>query len=69
MSARLFFWCTGCGLAAGGSICLIAYLNYIPAGLSALGYLSFISRRLETIVFVLGILFMTGSICLPEKYR
>ncbi|SFE73162.1 hypothetical protein [Alteribacillus iranensis] len=69
MTARLMMWCTGCGLAAGGGICLIAYLNYIPAGLSFLGYFMFVSRRMETIIFAIGLLLMAASICFPEKYR
>lgn len=67
MVARLFMMIIGFGLAAGGGISLIAYMNYIPAGLTLLDYLAFIFQRTEGVVFAAGLFMIAGSIYWPEK--
>ncbi|WP_240374846.1 hypothetical protein [Bacillus piscicola] len=69
MIARLIVWTVGFGLAAGGGVSLLAYLNYIPAGFSIPQYGAFILERLELYVLAIGLLLITGSIYWPEKYR
>ncbi|MFZ4450442.1 hypothetical protein [Salibacterium aidingense] len=67
MIVRLILLAIGFGLAAAGGISLIAYLNYIPAGLTILEYIMFIFQRSEAALLVLGLVLITGSIYWPEK--
>ncbi|SDI00446.1 hypothetical protein SAMN05192534_1188 [Alteribacillus persepolensis] len=67
MFARIFMMMVGFGLAAAGGISLIAYMNYIPAGLTMVEYLQFIVKSTEAMVFAAGLLLIVGSIYWPEK--
>ncbi|MFB5661393.1 hypothetical protein [Alteribacillus sp. HJP-4] len=69
MMARLCVIAIGFGLAAGGGMSLIAYLNYIPAGWSAADYLLFIVKRPESAVLLIGIVFVSAAIYWPEYYN
>lgn len=46
----------GFGLAVIGGVTIIAYLNYIPAGVSWIDYFLFISTRVECLFLPIGIL-------------
>ncbi|RSL31028.1 hypothetical protein D7Z54_23060 [Salibacterium salarium] len=67
MIVRFVMLTIGFGLAAAGGISVIAYLNYIPAGLTIIEYILFIFQRSEGALLVLGLLLITGSIYWPEK--
>ena len=55
----VFLFLMGFGLAVTGGVTIIAYLNFLPAGLSWLDYFIFISGRLECYFLPLGILIMS----------
>lgn len=52
----------GFGLAIAGGVSIIAYLNFLPAGISWVEYFLFIKTRLECYFFPLGLLFIFISI-------
>ncbi|WP_249870122.1 hypothetical protein [Oceanobacillus saliphilus] len=55
---HVFLFLIGFGLAVTGGVTIIAYMNFLPAGLSWHDYFIFISGRLECYFFPLGILIM-----------
>nr|WP_246569681.1 hypothetical protein [Lentibacillus saliphilus] len=48
----------GFGLAVSGGVTLIAYMNFLPAGVSWLEYLIFIKDRIECYFLPVGIFLM-----------
>lgn len=48
----------GFGMAVAGGVTLIAYTNFLPAGISWFGYLAFIQNRIEVYFLPIGILLM-----------
>lgn len=56
----VFFFLMGFGLAVTGGVTIIAYLNFLPAGLPWVGYFIFISGRIECYFLPAGILIMTA---------
>ncbi|HZW67447.1 MAG TPA: hypothetical protein VFF20_02360 [Pseudogracilibacillus sp.] len=52
----------GFGLAIAGGVSIIAYLNFLPAGISWMEYFLFIKTRLECYFFPLGLLLIFISI-------
>jgi hypothetical protein len=54
----LFLFLLGFGLAVSGGVTLIAYLNFLPAGLSWHDYFVFVSGRIECYFLPVGILLM-----------
>lgn len=54
----LLLFLIGFGLAVSGGVTLIAYLNFLPAGISWAEYFHFISGRVESYFLPLGILLM-----------
>ncbi|SFP79399.1 hypothetical protein [Salibacterium halotolerans] len=67
MVVRLLVLAAGFGLASAGGISIIAFLNYIPAGLSIVEFLIFLLQRSESALFILGCILITGSIYWPEN--
>jgi len=59
----IFLFLLGFGLAVSGGVTLIAYTNFLPAGISWAEYAIFISGRIECYFFPAGLLFMTIAIC------
>lgn len=58
----------GFGLAVSGGVTIIAYLNFLPAGISWYEYFVFIKGRIECYLFPIGIFLMLIIIYLfPEK--
>lgn len=48
----------GFGFAVSGGVTLIAYLNFLPAGISWLEYFQFISSRIECYFLPFGFILM-----------
>ena len=58
----------GFGLAVSGGVTIIAYLNFLPAGISWIEYFLFIKGRIECYFFPVGIILMFIVIqFLPDK--
>jgi len=53
---------TGFGLAVAGGVTLIAYLNFLPAGIMWVEYFMFIKTRIECYFFPIGLLMMYFAI-------
>ena len=71
MLVRVFLFLTGFGLTVIGCIYIISYLNLLTIGYNFLEYVNFISRQLECLYFILGIIIMTLTIFIPggEKHE
>ena len=54
----IFWFLIGFGLSVTGGVTIIAYLNFLPIGVSWLEYFTFISTRLECYLLPIGILIM-----------
>lgn len=54
----LFLFLLGFGLAVTGGVTSIAYMNFMPAGISWTEYFEFIAGRLECYFLPLGVLLM-----------
>ncbi len=52
---RLFINLFGCILTIIGSIFIISYLNLLSVGYNFLDYVYFIIRRVECLLFIIGI--------------
>lgn len=48
----------GFGLAVAGGVTIIAYMNFLPAGISWIEYLMFIKGRVECYLLPIGFLMM-----------
>lgn len=59
----------GFGLAVSGGVTIIAYLNFLPAGITWYEYFVFIRGRIECYFFPIGILIQLIVILFfPEKH-
>ncbi|WP_085992745.1 hypothetical protein [Oceanobacillus senegalensis] len=54
----IFIFMLGFGLAVTGGVTLIAYLNFLPAGLTWADYFIFVSGRIECYFLPFGFLLM-----------
>lgn len=63
----LLFFLVGFGLAVAGGVTIIAYMNFLPAGISWTEYFLFISTRLECYLLPIGLFFIFISIQRYEK--
>ncbi|WP_164669476.1 hypothetical protein [Virgibacillus doumboii] len=54
----LFLFLIGFGLAVTGGVTTIAYMNFLPAGISWADYFVFISGRIECYFLPIGFLLM-----------
>lgn len=52
----------GFGLAVSGGVTIIAYLNFLPAGVTWLEYFQFIKGRIECYFLPIGFLLMMVAI-------
>lgn len=57
----------GFGLAVAGGVTLIAYMNFLPAGITWLEYLVFIKGRPECYLFPIGFFLIGLAITLGPK--
>ena len=62
MLVRVFLFLTGFGLTVIGCIYIISYLNLLTIGYNFLEYVNFISRQVECLYFLLGIILMLSTI-------
>ncbi|MGY0692779.1 hypothetical protein ACW2QC_08305 [Virgibacillus sp. FSP13] len=58
----IFIFLLGFGLAVSGGVSIIAYSNFLPAGLSWLDYLIFLTGRPECYFLPVGFLLMAIAI-------
>jgi len=65
----LFLFLIGFGLAVAGGVTLIAYMNFLPAGISWLDYLLFIKSRPECYFFPIGFLLISIAITFGWKEK
>ncbi|WP_042224629.1 hypothetical protein [Oceanobacillus manasiensis] len=54
----IFVFLVGFGLAVSGGVTIIAYLNFLPAGITWVEYFIFIAGRLECYFLPLGLVLM-----------
>lgn len=54
----IFLFLVGFGMAVTGGVITIAYLNFLPAGLTWMNYFSFIIGRIECYFLPIGALIM-----------
>lgn len=71
MLARIFFFLVGFGLTVIGFVYSISYLNLLSLGYNFFDYVHFISRRIECIYALIGMILISLSIFLPggKKYE
>lgn len=55
----VFLFFIGFGLAIAGGVTLIAYLNFLPAGITWVEYFIFIRGRIEVYLLPIGIIIIT----------
>ncbi len=64
----LLLFLIGFGLAVSGGVTIIAYMNFLPAGISWFDYFMFIKGRLECYFLPIGFIMMLIAIHrFPEK--
>ncbi|MCM3741101.1 hypothetical protein M3210_12555 [Oceanobacillus luteolus] len=64
----IFWFLIGFGLTVTGGVTIIAYMNFLPAGITWVEYFSFISTRIECYFFFIGILIMLVVLyCYPNN--
>lgn len=64
-----FLFLIGFGLAVSGGVTIIAYMNFLPAGISWVEYFIFIRTRIECYFLPIGFLFMLIAMQrFPEKW-
>jgi len=71
MLVRVFLFLTGFGLTVIGSIYIICYLNLLTIGYNFWEYVNFISRQLECLYFILGLILMLSTLFISggEKHE
>ncbi|MEI3604905.1 hypothetical protein SPD48_04315 [Pseudogracilibacillus sp. SE30717A] len=58
----LLLFLIGFGLAVSGGVTIIAYMNFLPAGISWIEYIMFIKGRLECYFLPVGFVMMMIAI-------
>lgn len=66
---ELFIFLIGFGFAVTGGVSIIAYLNFLPAGLTFIDYLIFISTQLDCYLFLVGFILMYVAVWSYESRR
>ncbi len=69
MIVRIFFFLIGFGLTIVGGVYMISYLNLLTIGYNFLEYVNFIIRRIECLIALVGILFISLSIFIPGGHK
>lgn len=68
MMGYILLFLIGFGLAVSGGVTIIAYLNFLPAGISWMEYFEYIAGRIECYFLPAGFLLMMIAILrLPNK--
>lgn len=65
----VFLFFIGFGLAIAGGVTLIAYLNFLPAGITWIEYFIFIRGRMEVYLLPIGIIIVTVIILKNPFFR
>lgn len=65
--ARIFFFLIGFGLTVIGLVFVISYLNLMSIGYNFYDYVKFISRQIECLYSVIGLIIMSLSIPRRKK--
>ena len=65
MFARIFVFLLGFGFTVIGFVYIISYLNLLTIGYNFLEYVNFISRRIECIYAIVGIIMILLAIFIP----
>lgn len=71
MLVRIFVFLIGFGLTVIGCVFSISYLNLLTIGYNLMEYVNFISRRIECLYAVIGIILIILTIFIPggNKYE
>lgn len=71
MFVRIFIFLIGFGLTVIGFVFIISYLNLLTIGYNFMEYVNFISRRIECLYAVIGIILIAVTIFIPggNKYE
>lgn len=71
MLVRIFIFLIGFGLTVIGCVFIISYLNLLTIGYNFMEYVNFISRRIECLYAVIGIILIVIAIFMPggNKYE
>lgn len=71
MLLRIFLFLIGFGLTVIGCVFSISYLNLMTIGYNFIEYVNFISRRIECLYAVIGIVLIVVTIFMPggNKYE
>ena len=64
---KIFIFLLGFGLTTTGFMYIIAYLNLIDIGYNFLEYVQFITRRLECLNSIFGIILMISATSFKTK--
>lgn len=65
MLFRIFLFLLGFGLTTIGCMYIICYLNLLTIGYNFLDYVNFIISRIECLISLVGIIFMSIAIYIP----
>lgn len=71
MLLRIFLFLIGFGLTVIGCVFSISYLNLLTLGYNFMEYVNFITRRIECLYAVIGIILIILTIFIPggNKYE
>lgn len=69
MFARIFFFLIGFGLTTIGCVYIISYLNLMTIGYNFKEYVNFISRQIECLYTIIGLIIMALTIFIPERRK
>lgn len=71
MLLRIFVFLIGFGLTVIGCVFSISYLNLLTLGYNFMEYVNFITRRIECLYAVIGIILIILTIFIPggNKYE
>lgn len=58
----IFWFLIGFGLSVSGGVTLIAYMNFLPAGITWVEYFIFVKSRIECYFFPLGMILMAVAL-------
>ena len=67
MILKIFLFLIGFGLTTIGFMYIISYLNLLTIGYNFFEYVNFITRRIECLNAIIGIIFMIVSISIGGK--
>ena len=69
MFARIFFFLIGFGLTTIRCVYIISYLNLMTIGYNFSEYVNFISRQIECLYTIIGLIIMALTIFIPERRK